>query len=485
MLAYLYQVFGTLRHRGPRNMLRPVIVVLMLVSFTYGENPALQVTLTNKGLQYGKHVGAGWLQERLDLVTLPDISGTILHFIHYTLSGVNITKCDFPEPSVEFYQDITGFNTSSSGLSVAVSGRWTTHAGLIHDGGSFDMAIFNMDVTSVVKLGKDADGHLSVTSAHCEAHVGDVDVRFQGGASWMFKPFVEYLKRCIKDEIEASICPGVEKSIVNLEYHLQAMKVSFDVGENFTFDLPLTSMPVINASSLNLGLKGELYNIKGHTEPPFEAQPFTMPEQPGYMLSVGLSEFTLNSASYVLYKAGLLQTVITDSMIPPYLPMHLNTSWMGPFIPQLPKMFPGLLMSLQVYARKVPMFSFQPGVVKLGFEGTVKAFAIQPNGTETPLFKLNVDSTHSGKVWIAGGLLKGSVTLDNLTVALVSSEVGTFQTDTLEHSMKAGMVLVFAKLNVELGKGVGLPGTKHAQLINTVLGMEEGFIAIASDAVLL
>ncbi|XP_068589001.1 bactericidal permeability-increasing protein [Cebidichthys violaceus] len=465
-------------------MLRPVIV-LMLVSFTCGENPAVQVTLTNKGLQYGKHVGAGWIQERLDHVTFPDISGTILRIIHYTLSGVTITKCDFPEPSVEFYQDITGFKTSISGLSVAVTGSWITKTGGIHDRGSFNLAIFNMDVTSVVKLGKEADGHLSVTSAHCEAQVGNVDIRFQGGASWMFQPFVKYFKGRIEGEIKASICSFVEESIVNVEYHLQAMNVSFDVGENFAFDLPLTGMPVINASSLNLGLKGEFYNMKSHTDPPFKAQPFTMPKQPGYMLSVGLSEFTLNSASYVLYSADLLQAIITDSMIPPYLHMHLNTSWMGPYIPQLPKMFPGLLMNLQVYAREVPMFSFQPGVVKLSFRGAVKAFAIQPNGTQTPLFKLNVDSQLSGKVWIAGGRLKGSVTLDNFTLTLVSSEVGTFQTDTLEHVMKAGMMLVIAKLNVELGTGVVLPRMRHAQLVNTVLGMEKGFIAISSDAELL
>lgn len=60
---------------------------------------------------------------------------------------------------------------------------------------------------------------------------------------------------------------------------------------------------------------------------------------------------------------------------------------------QLPDMFPGLLMNLQVYAREVPLFSFQPGAVKLGLLGAVKAFAIQANGTQTPLFKLNVVST--------------------------------------------------------------------------------------------
>ncbi|XP_054465208.1 lipopolysaccharide-binding protein [Anoplopoma fimbria] len=463
-------------------MLPSVIVGLMLFSSTCGENPAVQVILTDKGLQYGKHVGAGWIQDRLEHVSLPDINGKILGGIHYTLTGVTITKCDFPEPSIEFRQDVTGLKLSTSGLSVALTGEWMTHFGIIHDGGTFDMAAFNMDVTSVVELGKDPDGHLSVTSVHCDARVGNVDVRFHGGASWIFQPFVEHFKGRIRGEIEATICPNVEESIVNLEYHLQAMKLSFNLDEKFTFDVPLTGLPIINSSSMNLGLKGEFYDTKAHTEPPFEAQPFTVPEQPAYMLSVGLSEFTMNSASYVFYSAGLLQVVIIDSMIPPYLHMHLNTSSMGPYIPQLPKMFPGLLMTLQIYAREVPMFSFQPGVVKLGLQGAVKAFAIQPNGTQTPLFKLNVDPKLSGKVWIADGRLKGSMALDNFTLTLEASEVGTFQTDSLERATKAGMMFGLVKLNTELGKGLVLPRMRHAELVDTVLGMEEGFIAISSDA---
>lgn len=472
--------------QGPRKMLPLVIVVFMIISFTCGENPAIQVILTNKGLQYGKHVGAGWIQERLELVTLPDISGdigiSIFGRVHYTLTGVTITKCDFPEPYVEFYQNVTGLKTSISGLSVALSGGWMTHFGIIHDGGSFDMAIFSLNVISVVELGKDADGHLSVTSVSCDAQVGDVDIQFHGGASWIFQPFVEHFKGHIKGEIEKTICPTVEESIVSMEYHLQAMKVSFDVNEDFAFDLPLTGAPIINASSMNLGLKGEFYNIKTHTDPPFEAQPFNVPEQPGYMLSVGVSEFTLNSASYGLYSAGLLQAFINDSMIPPYLPVRLNTSSMGPYIPQLPKMFPGLLMNLQIYAREVPMFSFQPNVVKLGFQGAVKAFAIQPNGTQTPLFKLNVDSKFSTKVWITGERVKGATTLNSFTVTLAGSEVGTFKTGTLQGIMRTGVMAVLAKLNVEMGKGVLLPRMRHAQLVNTVLEVDEGFMAISSDA---
>lgn len=53
-----------------------------------------------------------------------------------------------------------------------------------HDGGSFDMTIFDVDVTYVAKLGSAVSGHPFVTSVSCEAHVGSVDMHFHGGARY-------------------------------------------------------------------------------------------------------------------------------------------------------------------------------------------------------------------------------------------------------------------------------------------------------------
>lgn len=61
--------------------------------------------------------------------------------------------------------------------------------------------------------------------------------------------------------------------------------------------------------------KGEFYSIQTHAEPPFKSKPFMMPNIPGYMLSAGVSEFTLNSAAYGYFTAGKLQILITEKMV--------------------------------------------------------------------------------------------------------------------------------------------------------------------------
>lgn len=113
------------------------------------------------------------------------------------------------------------------------------------------------------------------------------------------------------------------------------------MNEDLSVDLPLTDSPVIEASALTLGLKvrthisrpvsedrckhaansihtplkGEFYSVKTHQDPPFKPQPFTLRQSSAYMLSAGLSDFTVNSASYGYFSAGLFQTLINDSLV--------------------------------------------------------------------------------------------------------------------------------------------------------------------------
>ncbi|KAL0183479.1 hypothetical protein M9458_019175, partial [Cirrhinus mrigala] len=50
-----------------------------------------------------------------------------------------------------------------------------------HDGGSFDLAVYNIKIQTLLKLGDDT-GRLSITTNFCGDDVGGVHIRFHGGA---------------------------------------------------------------------------------------------------------------------------------------------------------------------------------------------------------------------------------------------------------------------------------------------------------------
>lgn len=66
---------------------------------------------------------------------LPHLTAALHTYSHFVLvllmCSTTITKCDFPDPSVEFYEDYTGFKTSISGLSLAVTGEIMAQWGIM------------------------------------------------------------------------------------------------------------------------------------------------------------------------------------------------------------------------------------------------------------------------------------------------------------------------------------------------------------------
>lgn len=60
------------------------------------------------------------------------------------------------------------------------------------------------------------------------------------------------------------------------------------------------------------------------------------------------------------------------------------------FLLQVAKRFPGLMMKLLVKTAKTPVITFEPNNATVQASGTVTAYAIQTNGTLSPLFVLNM-----------------------------------------------------------------------------------------------
>uniref|UniRef100_A0A3Q2Y9T9 Bactericidal permeability-increasing protein n=1 Tax=Hippocampus comes TaxID=109280 RepID=A0A3Q2Y9T9_HIPCM len=150
--------------------------------------------------------------------------------------------------------------------------------------------------------------------------------------------------------------------------------------------------PTIVKSSIGLSLKGEFYNIEKKQETPFPAAVFSLPTEDKKMLYLGVSAFTANSAAFVYHTAGALSLYITDDMIPQSSPFRLNTRTFGGFIPQvtIAKSFPCLLMKLLVKTAETPIVTVESNNATIQATSTVTAYAIQANGTLSPLFVLNM-----------------------------------------------------------------------------------------------
>ncbi|KAL6456498.1 hypothetical protein MHYP_G00350420 [Metynnis hypsauchen] len=350
-----------------------------------------------------------------------------------------------------------------------------------NDDGWFELDAYAISLNTVLQLGSEED-HLSISTVVCSANVGSVQVNFHGGASFIYQLFVDIFSNRITDEIHAKICPAFQQGIKGLESHLAVMPVAIKMGSYVYMNVTLTESPLIKSTGLELNVKGEFYSITSPSEPPFFPKYFNVPWREDYMMSLGASEFCVNSAAYAFQSAGVLQMLITDDMIPKASPIHLNTSQFGILIPQLPKKYPDMPMQVQLYASETPLVSFNETVTNVHLLASAKAFAMGPDSAAIPLFRLDVESSISAKAFTDKQLLKGVLEMKNFTMTLGSTEIGDFPIGPIEGMMKFAVTsLVIPKVNALLKDGIMVPFVTGFNISNSVMTIENGFVAIAAD----
>ncbi|XP_067361292.1 bactericidal permeability-increasing protein-like isoform X2 [Channa argus] len=462
------------------------LVLVALIPVTLGTNPGVNVKLTRKGLEYGRQLGLASIQQELKSIKIPDISGTERVFpigkVQYSLSNLQIVNVGFPQSAVDLVPG-TGVRLSISNAFFSLHGDWRVkYLVIIKDSGSFDLNVNGLTITTSIAIRSDETGRPAVSSVGCAASVGSVSIKFHGGASWLYNLFTSFIDKALRDEVAKKLCPLVNNAVSNLNPHLKTLNVLAQVDKYAEIEYSMVSSPTVSSSSIDLNLKGEFYNIGKHQEPPVSPTLFSLPSQNNNMLYMGLSAFTANSAAFVYDKAEVFNLYITDDIIPQSSPIRLNTKSFGIFIPQIAKLYPGLMIKLLVKTVKTPIISFQPNNITIQATGTVTAYAIQPTAILSPLFVLNLGTSVSTQMFVTEMRLAGAVSLNKMDLTLGTSYVGAFQVKSLDKVLRTVLELVvIPKVNAQLAKGYPLPAFGKMKLVNTQLQVLKDYMLIGTD----
>ncbi|KAF4093904.1 hypothetical protein AMELA_G00006740 [Ameiurus melas] len=451
-----------------------------------GTNPGVIVRVTQKGLEYGRQIGLVTLQKKLKTVKIPDMSGSEkvspIGEVSYSLTGIQILDLGLPKSAVGLVPG-TGVSLFIGDAYINLHGNWRVkYLRIIKDSGSFDLSVSGLSISATISVKGDDTGRPVVSSANCAASVGNVNIKFHGGASWLYNLFKDYIDKALRNALQKQICSLVAEAIDEMNPHLKTLNVLAQVDKYAEIEYSMVESPLMSNSSIDLSLKGEFYNIGQHKEPPFSPTPFSLPAQDSNMMYIGLSAFTLNSAGFVYNNAGVLSLYITDDMIPSSFPIRLNTKTFGTFIPQIAKQYPGLMMKLLVKAEKEPNVSFEPNNVTLQASSTVTAYAIQPNATLSPLFVLNMNASVSARIYLSGLSVAGNLSLNEMDMALAMSYVGPFQVKSLDSFLNMIMkAVVIPVVNAFLQQGYPLPAIGNMNLVNTQLQILKDYLLIGTD----
>ncbi|XP_051528278.1 bactericidal permeability-increasing protein-like isoform X2 [Myxocyprinus asiaticus] len=404
-----------------------VLALLTIVPEATGTNAGVKVKLTQTGLEYSRQIGIASIQQKLRTIKLPDISGTeTVHPIgkvQYSFTGMQIVNLGLPQSALGLVSG-TGISLSINNAFINLHGNWRVkYLRIIKDSGSFDLAVSELTISTTIAVMSDDTGRPSVSMTNCAATVGKVSIKFHGGASWLYNLFSSFIKKALHNALQKQICPLVEDSIADMNPHLKTLNVLAKVDNYAEIEYSMVASPVISNTSIDLGLK-----------------------------------------------------------IPSGSPIHLNTRTFGVFIPQIAKMYPGLMMKLLVKTVKEPTLTFESNNVTVQASSTVTAYAIQPNNTLSSLFVLNLEGSVSARIYVTELKLAGAVTLNKIDMSLAKSYVGPFKVTSLDNIFTMVLkVAVIPKVNARLEEGYPLPAIGKMQLINTQLQVLKDYLLIGTD----
>ncbi|OXB59118.1 hypothetical protein ASZ78_006359 [Callipepla squamata] len=299
------------------------LLLLSLLSVQLKANPGVKVRITQKALEYAKEVGLEILKKNMEKEQFPDLTGYErfgLGNVNYNISRIRVTAVEFPSVSISLIPR-NGIKLVIKNASLTISMNWNMRTWMFKDSGRSTAYISKVFVTATFSTSLDSTGHTSLLLNSCRTTSGDTDIKLNGKSGFLHDFFIKYLKKPIHR---------------------------------------------------SLATNGIVYPAGNHTDPPYVATPFTVPDQSDYMFYFSFSKYFFQTYIFSYYTEGAFNITIAEvakySIIPNPVMMKLMPT-------------------------EIPLISLQQNSLTLEIEESMEVFAVLPDSTTQSLFTVNVVST--------------------------------------------------------------------------------------------
>ncbi|KAM6425288.1 BPI fold-containing family C protein-like [Rhynochetos jubatus] len=430
-----------------------------------------------------RRIGMELLKQALLKETFPSWSGQesfSVVTVNYVVSRLRINAVDFPETTSSFIPG-TGIRLSAAHASATISADWRMSAWLLKDQGRITVSISGLFIAVIFKVSRDNTGHLSMSLHNCQLSINSVKVKLNGESSLIYSFLAGYLEKPIHAKLDKNLCLNIKYKIQMMDAQLRKHKVLSQTDAFAQIDYSLVSSPAVFRSHINLDLKGTVYPVGNHTDPPFVPAPFALRNQGDSMLYLGVSSYFLRSASLAYYRAGAFNITISKALATTF---NLNTTLFKDFVPEMAQSYvTACPMLLKLMATSPPAVSLNADRCILQITGCVEVFAVLPNSTTLHIFTRTVTATTRANLTITNQKLIISLLLKRLQFPLLHSTLGSSEKvslveNFLSYALRSAVIPV---INDKLGKGFPLLNVAHTTLTGPIIKINQGHLVISTD----
>uniref|UniRef100_A0ACB8F7B9 Uncharacterized protein n=1 Tax=Sphaerodactylus townsendi TaxID=933632 RepID=A0ACB8F7B9_9SAUR len=149
-----------------------------------GVPAGLKAQVNPKALEYGKQFGLRMVNSMLKKDAIPDIHGSqdvpLLGDVQYSVTGIQIHQLQLDDSAISFSKGL-GVNLTIQNGQVSLSGNWKLRTVFGPDGGTVDITVQPLSLSTLLVVGKEGRGRPLVRVSRCRANVEDLVVKFHGG----------------------------------------------------------------------------------------------------------------------------------------------------------------------------------------------------------------------------------------------------------------------------------------------------------------
>ncbi|XP_041080728.1 phospholipid transfer protein-like [Polyodon spathula] len=453
-----------------------VSVIVMAAAFT----PGCKIRITARGLELLKQESLKFVEEELENITIPDLSGKEGRF-QYTISNVRITELNLTSSDLRFQPDFgLVFEVHNSSISLNFMRRifyW-----FFTDVGSINASAKGVNIHTAVRLSKDSLGRLKISNISCDAAVRRMHAEFSGTLRKVYDILASFITTGMRFLLNQQICPVLNNAgLVLLNSLLDTVPVRTKVDKYVGIDYSLLNDPVVTSENLDMEFRGMFYELQNENDTLVNYAVEPMIREYDRMVYLSLSEYFFDSGMLSYFKAGVLNIRISHDKMPRDLEMLLRTSYFGtimllnPSIAEAP-------MSMELHVTTAPRCVIKPSGTSVSVTAVVSILLLPPGQEPVQLSSMTMECKMSAKVSMKGKKLAFHMELRRFKIYSNQSALESLALIPLQTPLKTLLQLaVMPIINDWTKKGVQIPLPEGMDFTEEVVENHTGFITIGAN----
>jgi hypothetical protein len=438
------------------------------------------------------------LGQKIHGITIPGLHGRTnvgllgivnVGYVDWEAKSIIFTEFTQPPTSMIINRDSLTWSVTNAGLKLEGSLEYDYNVLFLHFNRKikFELTVSEVSAAVSVSLRSAQNGLYRVEVLDCAASIGELEVKINGGESWVMNLFAAMIKESLKAQIEAAVCSAASEVMhtsVNEEIATLDVHVRLDDDGSYALDCSLFEDPVLATDYVLVSNLCYCFKTGETTPIPFPSAPFPSLLTPEKMITLYLTQHMADTVGHVFQTTGALNARLTATNVANGDSFFVVTcagsaKCFGSLFPAALTSYSEHGIEINVVANKRPTLTANPSGIYVHIYWDADVIAIHPiSGVETTLFTLAISAHHSFTLSVQSNHVAARSVEFIPTTTVRDSAIGTLPIDKLNELVQfCADNYLFPQINMLGQRGVTVPIVEGLELIDAEIRFAEGVAA--------